>query len=103
MLPKFGQWRWGQIAGAASTLIVLSGVGVGAAEVNDPASSESDSAAAIAQFRREVHPVLQEYRFDCHADGMSKGNLACSAAGADADANLPAGRLSICRKEAADG
>ena len=31
---------------------------------------------AAALFRRDVQPILQEYCFDCHADGANKGGVA---------------------------
>ncbi|MGC3961089.1 MAG: DUF1587 domain-containing protein [Verrucomicrobiota bacterium] len=32
--------------------------------------------AVITQFRKDVQPILQEYCYDCHADGAKKGGLA---------------------------
>src|SRR6478736_4245608 len=32
--------------------------------------------AVTTQFRRDVQPILEEYCFDCHADGAKKGGLA---------------------------
>ena len=33
-------------------------------------------AAGTKQFRNEIKPLLTEYCYDCHADGMNKGNVA---------------------------
>lgn len=33
-------------------------------------------AANPKQFRKEIQPLLSKYCYDCHADGMSKGNVA---------------------------
>src|SRR5688572_17784744 len=33
-------------------------------------------APAVAQFRKEVQPILANYCYDCHGDGMAKGNVA---------------------------
>ena len=30
----------------------------------------------VTQFRKDVHPILEEYCYDCHADGAKKGGLA---------------------------
>src|SRR5687768_3957266 len=29
-----------------------------------------------AEFRKEIRPILENYCFDCHADGANKGNIA---------------------------
>src|ERR1022692_1359915 len=31
---------------------------------------------AVAEFRKEAQPILQEYCYDCHGDGAKKGNIA---------------------------
>ena len=33
-------------------------------------------ARAVAQFRKDIQPILANYCYDCHADGMAKGNVA---------------------------
>src|SRR5437016_1999011 len=33
-------------------------------------------AAALAHFRKEIRPVLEQYCFDCHGDGENKGGIA---------------------------
>jgi hypothetical protein len=33
-------------------------------------------APAVAQFRKDVQPILANYCYDCHGDGMAKGNVA---------------------------
>jgi mono/diheme cytochrome c family protein len=35
--------------------------------------------AATASFRTQIHPILQQYCFDCHGDGAHKGNVAFDA------------------------
>ena len=42
-----------------------------AAETKDQAS-----VAAVAEFRRDIQPLLQKYCYDCHGDGMHKGRVA---------------------------
>src|SRR5881397_4144926 len=39
-------------------------------------SAASTDQDASARFRKEVQPLLVEYCYDCHGEGMSKGNLA---------------------------
>src|ERR1043166_3594991 len=34
------------------------------------------AASGIVAFRDKIRPILQEYCFDCHADGANKGNVA---------------------------
>jgi hypothetical protein len=31
---------------------------------------------AVAEFRKDAQPILQEYCYDCHGDGAKKGNIA---------------------------
>src|SRR5215467_14441761 len=38
------------------------------------AARAKDSSGA-AEFRNKVHPILERYCFDCHADGANKGNV----------------------------
>src|SRR5438094_6646222 len=40
-----------------------------------PGVSGSESPAA-AHFRKEIQPILLEYCYDCHGDGMNKGKVA---------------------------
>ena len=40
-----------------------------------PRMAGAESPAA-AHFRSEIRPILAEYCFDCHADGMKKGKVA---------------------------
>src|SRR5262245_36519921 len=39
-------------------------------------SDASTNRDASARFHKEVQPLLVEYCYDCHGEGMSKGNLA---------------------------
>jgi hypothetical protein len=36
----------------------------------------SAAMADNARFRKDIHPILTEYCYDCHGDGMEKGNVA---------------------------
>jgi mono/diheme cytochrome c family protein len=38
-------------------------------------AADSSEASASQQFHKEVEPVLKEYCYDCHGDGMSKGDV----------------------------
>ncbi len=31
---------------------------------------------AAAHFRKDIQPILRKYCYDCHGDGMDKGNVA---------------------------
>ena len=48
--------------------------------VGDPrylrATAASDGTAAIARFEETIQPILIDYCYRCHADGMKKGDLA---------------------------
>src|SRR5437660_1163971 len=39
------------------------------------ATARAAELPAAAHFRKEVQPILTEYCFDCHGDGMSKGGI----------------------------
>src|ERR1700683_2879553 len=43
-----------------------------------PASPRAGTAEpqAVAQFHRNVEPLLQQYCYQCHGDGMNKGGVA---------------------------
>ncbi len=65
---------------AHGTLLALAGgwwlacgLGAGSAE-----------GAEDAKFRKEIHPILAEYCFDCHGDGDAKGNIAFDTFASDA-------------------
>jgi len=45
---------------------------------------------APPEFHKDIQPILEEYCFDCHADGMNKGKVALDEFKNDAD--LPANR-----------
>jgi hypothetical protein len=36
-----------------------------------------------ARFRKDIHPILTQYCYDCHGDGMDKGHVAFDAAPSD--------------------
>ena len=38
---------------------------------------------AAAQFHKDVQPILENYCYDCHADGLNKGNVAFDQLGTD--------------------
>jgi mono/diheme cytochrome c family protein len=40
-----------------------------------PALGQSPTTAAMAQYRAGIEPVLKEYCYDCHGDGMDKGRV----------------------------
>lgn len=39
-------------------------------------SASGAESPAVAQFRKDVQPILKEFCYDCHADGTKKGDLA---------------------------
>ena len=49
-----------------------------------PGVSGSESPAA-AHFRKEIQPILVQYCYDCHGDGMNKGKVAFDEFKSDAD------------------
>src|ERR1700735_1881799 len=36
----------------------------------------AEEAPGAAHFREQIRPILNEYCFDCHADGVNKGGIA---------------------------
>ena len=40
-----------------------------------PALGQSPVSAAMTQYRSGIEPVLKEYCYDCHGDGMDKGRV----------------------------
>src|SRR5689334_423462 len=34
------------------------------------------ASSAVAQFQKEIQPLLSQYCYDCHGDGEKKGNVA---------------------------
>jgi hypothetical protein len=66
-------------AGFGGGLVVVVALGL------RPASAEDRLAA---RFRAEVQPILVEHCYDCHGDGMKKGEVAFDAPEADLLANL---------------
>src|SRR6266436_2302578 len=38
--------------------------------------SSAAEIAAVADFRKEIQPILSEYCYDCHGDGAKKGGIA---------------------------
>src|SRR6185503_18992206 len=39
-------------------------------------AASNDSKAGFTRFQSDVLPILKEYCFDCHGDGMNKGKVA---------------------------
>src|SRR5277367_996362 len=58
----------------------LAGVLIFAWEIPHVGASES---AGVAQFHKNVQPVLEQYCYQCHGDGKSKGKVAFDALNSD--------------------
>ena len=70
--------RWDSIAphsriGDKQWLAVLGTLGFA---VCLPALAAAAPAPSSAQFRKTIQPILTEYCYDCHGDGMNKGEVA---------------------------
>lgn len=61
--------------------LLLSGLAFGLAE--RVAADLKPTAAAVARFREDVQPILVKYCYDCHGDGMSKGQVSFDTAASD--------------------
>lgn len=70
VLPEVAQSapRWFVKTLASSVLALAGGVSGLAAE-----------SKAVTRFEKEVEPILAQYCYDCHADGMDKGQVAFDA------------------------
>src|SRR5436190_7055959 len=67
--------RW-SVFGPGSALLALTGaVGMLALTALCPRAWGAEIKAA-AHFRKDIQPILTEYCYDCHGDGMDKGNVA---------------------------
>lgn len=49
------------------------------------AAGSASEPGGAAVFQKSIRPILQEYCFDCHGDGMNKGNIALDEFKSDAD------------------
>src|SRR5213083_2300144 len=66
--------RW-SVFGPGSALLALTGaVGMLALTALCPRAWGAEIKAA-AHFRKDIQPILTEYCYDCHGDGMDKGNV----------------------------
>ena len=57
--------------------------GAGWARAEAPAVARS--AAVVADFRKNIKPLLEKHCYDCHGDGESKGKLAFDKLGSDTE------------------
>src|SRR4051794_5604618 len=73
MIPKRRTLNCLGLAGALA--ILLSSSGVMAAEHS-----------GATQFHKDIQPILAQYCYDCHADGVNKGNVAFDEFKSDAAA-----------------
>jgi len=81
IVARFMTWwfsrltRW-SVCGPRSALLALTGaVGLFAFTAWCPRAWGAELKAA-AHFRKDIQPILTEYCYDCHGDGMDKGNVA---------------------------
>jgi hypothetical protein len=73
------RWLWLGLRALARGALCVSGLGVAALEFEALAGESS----AATHFHREIQPVLTKYCYDCHGDGMHKGNVAFDELGSD--------------------
>src|SRR5438552_14494220 len=79
-VARFMHWRSSRILHSIgrtrSALVALTGAaGLFALTEFCPRASGAEIKAA-AHFRKDIQPILKEYCYDCHGDGMDKGNVA---------------------------
>jgi hypothetical protein len=75
MHPRFSRIMQSIGRGPRDVLVALAGA-AGLFALTDfcPRASGAELKAA-AHFRKEIQPILKEYCYDCHGDGMDKGNV----------------------------
>jgi mono/diheme cytochrome c family protein len=72
--PSFHPWSWlNRARSPPLRALLLAGLAFGYSE--SVAAELKPSATAVARFRAEVQPILVKYCYDCHGDGMSKGQV----------------------------
>src|ERR1041385_3662295 len=79
MRPRFEQRAVHKVASVLCraktwTLLVLA-----CAYLASGADISADTTASANAFHSEIQPILQEFCFDCHADGANKGQVAFDA------------------------
>src|SRR5688500_10891318 len=71
---------------AARGILALAVLTLGLSAPSPVAAAEAQAAAAhtVPSYEKDVLPILENYCFDCHADGLNKGNVAFDAPANDA-------------------
>lgn len=63
---------WGLLIAGWATRVFVAALAAGALLPSAPAAPNPP----VAQFHKEIEPILTQYCFDCHADGVNKGGVA---------------------------
>src|SRR5436190_17796931 len=72
---RLDQRRWQKAGAAARCVARLPLGGLLALALLCPRARGAE-VPAVAQFHKNVQPILEKYCSDCHADGMNKGGIA---------------------------
>src|SRR5258708_36907460 len=82
------EWRW--VSAEWAGIGWLRPAGLLALALSCPCAWSATN--SMARFHETVEPILKEYCYDCHGDGMNKGNVAFDEFRSD-DEFLPRGDL----------
>jgi Protein of unknown function (DUF1592)/Protein of unknown function (DUF1588)/Protein of unknown function (DUF1587)/Protein of unknown function (DUF1585)/Protein of unknown function (DUF1595)/Cytochrome C oxidase, cbb3-type, subunit III len=80
MRQWFEFWNLRKLAAVASPVFMAVSLGVAAQRV-----SANDELSGATEFHRDIQPILTQYCYDCHGDGMNKGDVAFDEFNSDHD------------------
>src|SRR5216117_2817398 len=73
---RFNQWMQRSAGRAAGSFLACSGRAALCLFLILSPNAFAAESHAVADFRKQVQPILVQYCYDCHGDGMNKGKVA---------------------------